>query len=213
MSRRAVRITLDNLDSLPGACRECMFWQLDPVRRGRLDAKGARSQKEDWVSEVLREWGSCGQLLLVDDQPRGYLLYAPPAFVPGANQFATSPAGPDAVLLTTAFVDPALRGGGLGRILIQAMARDLIRRDAAAAVEAFGQTRGPGGHCVVPAGFLSSVGFRTQRAHPVTPRMRMELRSALTWMEEVELALEKLLGAVRPKPVTPETLRPPARSS
>lgn len=210
MSRRTVRITLDNLDALPGGCRECLFWQLDPVRRGRLDGAAARSYKEDWVSEVLREWGSCGQLILVDEQPRGYLLYAPPAFVPGANQFPTSPAGPDAVLLTTVFIDPASRGGGLGRILIQAMARDLIRRDAAVAVEAFGQGRGSGGHCVVPAGFLSSVGFRTQRAHPVTPRMRMELRSAVTWMDEVEQALEKLLGAVRPGQITPETWRPPA---
>ena len=36
------------------------------------------------MSEVLREWGSCGRVALVDGEPVGYLIYAPPAFVPGA---------------------------------------------------------------------------------------------------------------------------------
>ena len=51
---------------------------------------------------------------------------------------------------------------------------------------------------MLPADFLGSVGFKTQRAHPTTPRMRMELRSAISWKDEVELALEKLWGVVRP---------------
>ncbi|MDT0202426.1 GNAT family N-acetyltransferase [Nocardioides sp. AE5] len=212
MSRKTVRITLDNLDALPGTCRSCLFWQSDPVRRNSLDEDASRAAKEDWVSEVLREWGSCGQLVTVDDQPRGYVLYAPPRFVPGADQFPTSPPAPDTVLMTTAYVDPTARGGGLGRLLIQGMARDLVRRHGGVAVEAFGDVRGRSGHCVAPAGFLSAVGFRTQRAHPSMPRMRMELRSALTWRDEFEQALDKLLGAVRPKHVAPEAMRPPARN-
>ena len=32
--------------------------------------------------------------------------------------------------------------------------------------------------------------------------MRMDLRSALSWRDEVEAALERLLGAVRPPPKT-----------
>ena len=77
---------------------------------------------------MLREWGSCGRVVLVDDRPVGYLVYAPEAFVPGAAGFPTAPISPDAVLLTMAYVDPAHRGGGLGRMLVQGMARDLIRR-------------------------------------------------------------------------------------
>jgi hypothetical protein len=50
----------------------------------------------------------------------------------------------------------------------------------------------------VPVDFLGGVGFKTHRAHSTTPRMRMELRSALTWKDEVEAALERLVGAVRP---------------
>ena len=53
------------------------------------------------------------------------------------------------------------------------------------------------------AGFLAHVGFRTHRAHPTTPRMRMDLRSALSWKDEVEAAIERLVGVVRPSPPRP----------
>ncbi len=58
---------------------------------------------------------------------------------------------------------------------------------------------------MLPAGFLGGVGFKTQRAHVATPRMRMELRSAVPWRDEIEMALDRLLGVVRPRrQVTPE---------
>ena len=56
---------------------------------------------------------------------------------------------------------------------------------------------------MLPADFLGSVGFKTHRAHRTTPRMRMDLRLALTWKDEVEAALERLLGAVRPTAEAP----------
>ncbi|MDQ4051823.1 MAG: GNAT family N-acetyltransferase, partial [Actinomycetota bacterium] len=205
MSRRIGRLTLDRLDALGGLaapCRTCLFWELDPVRRARLDDDAACAEEKDaWLSEVLREWGSCGRVALVDEEPVGYVVYAPAAYVPGAGSFPTAPVSPDAVLLTTVYVDPAHAGGGLGRMLVQGMARDLIRRGGIRAVEAFGDTRGRR-HCVVPVDFLGSVGFKTHRPHPTTPRMRMDLRSALTWRDEVEAALERLMGAVRPKPAS-----------
>ncbi len=155
---------------------------------------------------MLREWGSCGRVALVDEQPVGYVVYAPAAFVPGADAHPTAPVSPDAVLLTTAYVAPGHAGGGLGRMLVQAMARDLLGRGGIRAVEAFGDTRGRG-RCVVAADFLARTGFRTHRAHPTTPRMRMDLRSALTWKDEVEAALERLLGVVRPRKTPAPSLR------
>jgi GNAT superfamily N-acetyltransferase len=202
MSRKVVRMTLDHLAELEVPCRTCVFWELDPVSRARVDDPA--DEKQTWVSTVLREWGSCGRVALQDDRPVGYVLYAPPAFFPGAGAFPTAPVSADAVLLSAVYVDPAARGGGFGRMLVQGMARDLIERGSIHAVEAFGDTRGPGlaggGRCVTPVDFLTSVGFKTQRAHAITPRMRMDLRSALSWRDEVEAALERLLGAVRPAP-------------
>lgn len=219
MSRKTARLTLDNLDELPGACRRCLFWQLDPVRRGRLDTGEAREEKQLWVSEVLREWGSCGQVILQDDRPLGHIIYAPAGFLAGAAVMPTAPVSTDALQLATVYVDPLARGGGLGRVLIQAMARDLVKRGGILAVEAFGDSRpwqqARSGGCVVPTGFLSAVGFKTQRAHPMHPRMRMELRSTVTWKDEVEQAVERLLGAVRPTQNAPKPAQPglpPARS-
>ena len=205
MSRKIVRLTLDNLDALSAPCRSCLFWELDPVRRAR--AEDPCGEKDAWLSQVLREWGSCGRVALVDGHAVGHLVYAPEAFVPGASGFPTSPVSPDAVLLTTVHVDAEYAGGGLARMLVQGMARDLIERGGIRAVEAFGSTRG-GQRCVVPVEFLDCVGFKTHRAHGTTPRMRMELRSTLTWKDEVEVALERLLGAVRPSPKATRTASP-----
>lgn len=202
MSRKIVRLTLDHLEAFGAPCRSCLFWELDPVRRARLaDRPEERAAEKDaWVSEVLRDWGSCGRVALVDDRPVGYLVYAPEAFVPGAAGFPTAPVSPDAVLLTMAYVEPAHRGGGLGRMLVQGMARDLIERGGFGAVEAYGATRGRVGRCVVPVDFLGSVGFKTHRPHPTSPRMRMDLRSAVTWREPVDAAIDRLMGALRPAP-------------
>ena len=205
MSRKVVRMTVDHLADLPGPCRTCLFWELDPVRRARVDSpEAAAEEKEAWLSEVLREWGSCGRVVLVDERVVGYVVYAPAAFVPGAEGFPTAPVSTDAVLLTTAYVDPLHAGGGLGRLLVQGMAGDLIRRGGIRAVEAFGTTTprlgSAWGSCLVPADFLGGVGFKTHRPHPLTPRMRMDLRSALTWRDEVEAAVERLIKVVRPQP-------------
>ncbi|MFZ2503129.1 MAG: GNAT family N-acetyltransferase [Nocardioides sp.] len=198
MSRKVVRLTVDNYLAIDAPCSDGLFWELDPVRRARVRPQEALAEKEAWISEVLRDWGSCGRVIEVDDEPVGFVLYAPPAFVPGAEGFPTAPVSPDAVVLTTGYVQPKHRWGGLGRMLIQGMARDLINRGGCVAVEAFGSTKDS---CqVLPVDFLGSVGFKTQRAHPKTPRMRMELKSALTWRDEVEQALERLARVLRPAP-------------
>ena len=211
MSRRLARLTLDNLGDVPQGCRSCTFWELDPVRRQRaLDAGESCGEKEAWVSRVLLEWGSCGRVAYVDDDPAGYVLYAPPVYLPGADAFPTAPVSEDAVLLATAMVYPEYAGSGLGRVLMQTVVKDLIKRGGIRAVEAFGDTRAAPrvskgdpapvtyGTCVLPADYLLRVGFKTHRPHPRYPRMRLELKSAVTWRDEVESALERLLGAVRP---------------
>jgi predicted N-acetyltransferase YhbS len=198
MARRTVRLTVDHLAEVAVPCRTCLTWELDAVGRARLEPAERAGEKETWLSAAMREWGSCGRVVLVDDEVVGHVIYAPASFFPGAAAFPTAPVSSDAVLLTALYVDPAARGGGIGRLLVQGMAADLVRRGYVA-VEAFGDTRATA-PCLVPAEFLSRVGFKTQRAHITTPRMRMELRSAVTWKDEVEQALERLWGAVRPAP-------------
>ena len=209
MGRKVERLTLDHLDELAGGCGECVFWELDPVRRAAVNGHEAE-EKAAWVSMILREWGSCGRVATVDGVVVGHLIWAPPVHVPAADGFAMAPISSDAVILTTAYVDPAHRGGGLGRMMMQGMAKDLVLRGGVRAVEAFGDTRGRSAHCVVPADFLLAVGFSTHRSHPVNPRMRMDLRTTLSLREELEKGLERLLAPVkRPAP----ELGRPTRSS
>jgi hypothetical protein len=206
VSRRCASLTLDNLDDLPRSCRRCVFWELDPVAREAAEEAGdVELEKEAWLSATLLEWGSCGKIAYVDSSPAGYLTYAPPVHVPRSRAFPPSPVSADAVLLMTARLLPEFTGGGLGRMLVQTAAKDLSRRGVRA-IEAFGRATPadgselPFGGCVVPADFLLAVGFKTVRPHHLFPRLRLDLRNALSWREDVEVALERLLGSMNPEP-------------
>src|SRR4051812_30988855 len=227
MGRRLAALTLDNLSDLPDPCRRCVVWELDPVAARRaVEAGDTAFEKEAWVSATLLEWGSCGRIAYVDEDPAGFVLYAPPAYVPRSVAFPTSPVSGDAVLLMTARVMEEFRGGGFARMLVQGAAKDLSRRGIRA-IEAFGLVTAPGDEpepdappasgpagplvagggtrrhapCVIPADVLLSVGFKTVRPHHRFPRLRLELKNALSWRDDVEVALERLLGSMNPEPV------------
>ncbi|MFG2696571.1 GNAT family N-acetyltransferase [Kitasatospora sp. NPDC051984] len=200
MGRRVVPLTLDNLSELPNTCRSCVFWELDPVSgRAAQDGGKGELEKEGWISAVLLDWGSCGRVAYVDDRPAGFVLYAPPAYVPRGQSFPTSPISPDAVQLMVSRVLPEFQGQGLGRVLVQTVAKDLIRRGFRA-IEAFGAQGSEIPSCVLPAEYLLAVGFKTVRPHHRYPRLRLEARSTLSWKGDMEGALERLLGGRRKEP-------------
>jgi hypothetical protein len=213
LSRRLVSLTLDTLEDLPRRCRQCVFWELDPVSaKQACDSGDPGLEKEAWLSQTLLEWGSCGKLVYVDGVPAGFTLFAPPAYAPRSMSFPTSPISADAVLLMTAHVMPSFAGGGLGRTLIQGVARDVSKRGIRA-IEAFGDAKFGDevdeiSGCLAPADFFLAVGFKTVRPHPRFPRVRLELRTALSWKSDVEYALERLLGSMNPDPI----LRPVTRT-
>jgi GNAT superfamily N-acetyltransferase len=200
MGRRLIPLTLDNLPDLPKRCRACVFWELDPVSgEAAVQAGKPELEKEAWISAVLLEWGSCGRVVYVDDVPAGFVLYAPPAYVPRSLAFPTSPVSFDAVQMMTARILPGYQGQGLGRVLVQTVAKDLVRRGFKA-IEAFGDARWEEPGCVLPADHLLAVGFKTVRPHPRFPRLRLELRQTISWKEDVEMAIDRLLGAVQKEP-------------
>ena len=191
MARRLVPITLDNLDDVPAPCRSCAFWE-----RGTRVAD--QPAKDDWVASVLLEWGRCGRLLYVDGAVAGFALYAPSRFVAASPALATPRPSPDAVVVMTARILPEYSHSGLGRVLMQSVVKDGVRRRGVRALEAYGDLRGVDLGCVIPAGFLTAVGFKTVRPHPRYPLLRLEMRSVLSWPGEMELAVEKWLGQLRP---------------
>ena len=226
MSRKVVRLTLDHLDELPQPCRSCVFWQLDPVRRERV-GRTRRDEKEAWVSAVLRDWGSCGRVVLVDGHPVGYAALRARGLRARRRRFPTAPVSP-----TPCCSPQRVRrtrthaGGGLGRMLVQGMARDLIERGGIKAVEAFGDTRGPGWHraaATTRGAWCRRTSWAASASRPsgrtrATPRMRMDLRSALTWRDEVEApwsgcSASSARPGTRPSTVPRAEAKKPARAS
>ena len=223
-SRRMAPLTLDNLGDLPAPCRRCLVWELDADAAARAARTGDPAfEKEAWLSALLLTWGLAGRVAYVGEEAVGFVAVAPPAAVPRAVALPSAPVSSDAVLLLVGRLDPRHRGTGIARMLVQGVAKDLTRRGVRA-VEAFAlgdgeaddqgaQERAAGGRgtgggdasgrgaeaappCLLPRGFLEAVGFTVVHEHPRVPRMRLELRSALAWREDVEAALEQLLGSL-----------------
>ena len=144
---------------------------------------------------------------IADNKVAADTTTAPPPYVPRSVAFPTSPVSGDAVLLMTAHVLTEFAGGGLGRMLVQNMAKDLTRRGVKA-IEAFGVHNWEPNACVLPVDYLLAVGFKTVRPHHRYPRLRLELKTAMSWREDVEVALERLLGSMTPTRAPERALRP-----
>ena len=153
MSAHITPLRLEGFEQLPKHARRCVFWEVDPSTLGGSGPKrdqlaDPEFEKEAWLSMVMLEWGSCGQLALAcepdraptgDEECLGYALYAPPRAVPRASLFPTGPVSADAVLLTTVGVESGADEDGLTRALMAAVVGDLVRRGVHA-LEAFGRT-------------------------------------------------------------------------
>lgn len=152
MSARITPLRLEGFEQLPKHARQCVFWEVDPDAVGRDDhLADPEFEKEAWLSMVMLEWGSCGQVATAvpsgsdpgaDSAERpclGYALYAPPYAVPRALRFPTGPVSADAVLLTTMGVEPGPAAENLPHSLIAEVVSELVRRGVRA-LEAFGRT-------------------------------------------------------------------------
>ncbi|MGV0635604.1 acetyltransferase [Mycolicibacillus trivialis] len=223
MSTQITPLRLEAFELLPKSARRCVFWEVDPATLGEdAHLSDPEFEKEAWLSMVMLEWGSCGQLATTppirggsgETRCLGYVFYAPPRAVPRARRFPTAPVSADAVLLTSLGIEPGYEADGLAQQLIARVVDDLVRRGVRA-LEAFGRTAAvpeppddrdaetatvleavgdcPPGHCVVDAELLENAGFVVVAPHRYFPRLRLELDKGLGWKAEVEAALERLL--------------------
>jgi GNAT superfamily N-acetyltransferase len=210
LGRKLVPLGPETLDLVSTPCRRCVFWELGARARPR-GSEDAALQKEAWLSSVVLEWGPAGHVVTVDGEVAGYSLYAPTHVFHQVGSQAARPVSRDAVLLATLAVLPEFEGQGIGRVLLQTMARDLTKRKVRA-VEAFADRVPAGRDCRIPAEFLEACGFQVVREHPRYPLMRMDLRTALTWKDAREAALEVLRAPAPAQPalrLVPSS-RPPA---
>ncbi len=225
MSFRISPLRLESFEQLPKHARRCVFWEVDPQTVCSEYLPDPEFEKEAWLSMVMLEWGSCGQVASAaaadgvgGDACLGYVLYAPPRLVPRAQRLPTGPVSADAVLLTSMGVEPD-QSEGVPTLLLGQVVRELVRRGVRA-LEAFGRTAEatelPDGEldpqlrgavaalgdcafdqCMIDADFLLDAGFTVVAPHRYFPRLRLELDKGLGWKAEVEAALERLLESAR----------------
>ena len=55
-------LRLDEFEQLPKHARRCVFWEVDPRTLGGERLADPEFEKEAWLSMVMLEWGSCGQV-------------------------------------------------------------------------------------------------------------------------------------------------------
>jgi hypothetical protein len=150
VSARISPLRLEAFEQLPKHARQCVFWEVDPATVvGEDHLTDPEFEKEAWLSMVMLEWGSCGQIASTvpagsDEEDAelpclGYVLYAPPHAVPRARHFPTAPVSADAVLLTSMGIEPGQTSDGLAHSLVAQVVTELVRRGVRA-LEAFGRT-------------------------------------------------------------------------
>ncbi|MFW0793134.1 hypothetical protein AAFP30_04910 [Gordonia sp. CPCC 205515] len=152
MNLAVTRLDLESFESLPIHVRRCVFWEVEPNSMSRavdaeifgdLGAFESEFDKEAWISGLLLEWGTCGQMAIDGNTGNvvGSAVYAPPGRVPRSRMFPTSPVSADAVLVSSIRTEPGF--GEAAPILLDGVLTDLVRRGVRA-VEAFGIVRTPG---------------------------------------------------------------------
>lgn len=154
MSARITPLRLEGFEQLPKHARSCVFWEVDPATLPRDDhLSDPEFEKEAWLSMVMLEWGSCGQVAVAagpaahdlgeldaaEEPCLGYAFYAPPRAVPRARLFPSGPVSADAILLTSVGVEPCEQSDSLPQSLVTSVVSDLVRRGVRA-LEAFGRT-------------------------------------------------------------------------
>ncbi|MED5815750.1 acetyltransferase [Mycolicibacterium sp. 050232] len=75
MTARITPLRLEGFEQLPKHARRCVFWEVDPSTVGDDHLTDPEFEKEAWLSMVMLEWGSCGQLAVTarPDGPEGEL--------------------------------------------------------------------------------------------------------------------------------------------
>lgn len=229
MGRSRSALTPDDIARLPEQCAGCLRWErfVDGARLPRERAgDDVTALKRQWWLQTLASGAGGGVVVRAasGNGARGNGAGGNGAGGNGAGAVAGAVAGyatytlprrpGDALTVLGLHVDPICRGVGLGRVLVQAVAREALRRPRIRAVEALagaGLPAGAASRCLVPLDFWLACGFTVVRRHPLTPTVRLDARMLVALRTEVEEAVEqaweRLRGAVRPDPAPRPALR------
>lgn len=202
LTRRLHPLRADHLPRLPDDCRACLFWELGgscptPTRPAEPDRE-ALTRKAAWVRDRELATGAPGQVVIAEGRTVGWCLFATDGDI-APREPALRRVSDDVLVLATVWVEPDFRGAGLGRLLVRAAVKEVIKRDLDA-LEAYGDRRHRDGRCLLPATWLVHEGFQLHRDHPRYPLFRMDVKSIASWVEPLETAFEQALAGLKGRP-------------
>jgi GNAT superfamily N-acetyltransferase len=181
MSPRVLDVDVESFQRIPPECKTALYWELP----SNAAVEDANFQKEEWFSSTLLEWGTCGKLLIDDEHAVAFAQYAPATLFARLLEFPTGSVSDDAVYLGYCYLEAKVRGRGLGRRLVGAVARDIVDRGYRA-LEAIGDRAWDGGW-VLPSSFLTASGFIVLKDDPRYPLLRLDTREEPAPLEAVEI--------------------------
>ena len=194
-------LTPDRVGDLVGSCAPCTFWQTLPRNGhgGPADAQADLDLLAAWVGQVTDDWGPPGRVAYADGRPVGHVVLAPLRLVPRLAAFATVPSDPSTVMLVTAVTAPGANGDGRGlhKTLLQTAAKDALKAHVRSLDVIASRPAAIAPHdCVLEAGPLEKFGFRVERDHPAYPRLRIDLRTAVTLRDEAAAYVARALARI-----------------
>lgn len=204
--RKIIGLSVVDRSRLPAPCVGCLYWESAERLPFECGARCDTAEAAERVRVIADGWGECGRVALEDGEVLGFIKYAPPVFMPQARHLPSGPPDGDAPLITCMHIDPDARRKGVGGLLLRAAMRDLALRGERT-VQAYATTlRGDMSDMpVVGVEFLLRNGFTVARPHPEVPLMRVDLKSLVSWTENLEAVLDSLrlpVRAPRREPVT-----------
>jgi GNAT superfamily N-acetyltransferase len=176
------------IEHLPAPCQACLFWELADAPRGPQPDRTAEvaEAKLLYHRAVELDWGPPGLIVRSDGRTLAFATFVPAEQAHRTRRLGSVPSD-DALVLTTMWVDPEVRGTGIAstllhRVLRQAHDRGLRSVEATA-------TRGGDGPCLLPEAFLLANGFVVRHQHVRHPLLRLDLRQTVRWQDAMEHAL------------------------
>lgn len=154
----------------------------------------------NWALEADRAWGCCGVAATREGRIVGFALISPALFLPREHPAAKGPQSAAAAVLLAVWVEPESRRAGVGRQLIQHLAARTYGKHDTEAIEAVG-SRSAVTTSAPPVSWLLAVGFQPLDARTTRPRYRLELSSAVPWLD-LRAAWRRVIAWV-PHPIAP----------
>lgn len=207
MARRLIGLSIADREMLPSRCVGCVYWESPQALPRECGLACDTAAATGWVRTVAAEWGECGRVAVEDGAFLGFIKYAPPAYLPQALHLPSGAPIDGVPVIACMHLAPEARRRGLGGVLLRAALRDLtLRGERSVQVYALAGRTDFENSPLVGVEFLLRNGFVVAKPHHEVPLLRLDLKSLVSWSDNLEAVLESLRIPMRVPKRAPATL-------